>query len=104
MDVDFYSSDIDELLLSLDKASLRKVRGLLVALNRFGNQLGLPQSKALGDGLFELRTLGKINIRLLYTFHNGKAVILHGLIKKTDRLGYADIIIAKGRKFHLDKI
>lgn len=35
-----------------------------------------PLSKAVGDGLFELRHLGKLNTRILWFFAKGQRIIL----------------------------
>ncbi len=42
-----------------------------------------PLSKALGDGLFELRHVGKLNTRLLWFFRKGRRIIaVHGVRNK----------------------
>lgn len=57
--------------------------------------LGMPDSKSLGKGLFELRTIGKKQVRILYIFHNNKAYIVHGFIKKAWRISLNDISYAR---------
>jgi phage-related protein len=51
----------------------------------FGPMIGMPHSKALGGGLFELRPRGRGGIgRAFYCFSIGRrVVILHAFIKKT---------------------
>jgi phage-related protein len=42
-----------------------------------------PLSKPLGEGLFELRHVGKLNTRLLYFFMRGRRiVVVHGIRNK----------------------
>src|SRR6185436_12400529 len=42
-----------------------------------------PLSKALGDGLFELRHVGKLNTRVLWFFVSGRRIIaVHGIRNK----------------------
>jgi len=42
-----------------------------------------PLSKAIGDGLFELRHVGKLNTRVLYFFMKGRKIIAaHGIRSK----------------------
>ena len=50
-----------------------------------GSQLGLPHSRAFGDGLFELRPRGRSVIgRAFYCFLIGRRVMmLHAFVKKT---------------------
>jgi phage-related protein len=54
----------------------------------------MPYSKALGKGLFELRIVGTINVRFIYTFYDNKIWILHGFIKKTNKIPKQDISYA----------
>ena len=55
---------------------------LIKLLGERGNALREPRSKALGDGLFELR--GK-SVRIFYVFRSGRRIsLLDGIIKKRD--------------------
>lgn len=53
-------------------------------LAEFGNQLSMPYSKAMGNGLFELRiTQSNNSARIFYFFIQGENIILtNGFIKK----------------------
>lgn len=64
-----------------------KAYSLIEILEQRGNQLREPHSKALKDGLFELRIKSKDKIaRLFYCFALGKRIyILHGFIKKSNK-------------------
>ena len=63
-----------------------------------GNRLREPQSKALGDGLFELR---RNQVRLFYVFQPGQTIrLLGGMVKKQDRIP-ADVL-AQMRGFQKD--
>ena len=64
-----------------------------------GPDLGLPHSRALGGGLFELRPKGRSGIgRALYGFLAGQRVIvLHAFIKKTQQTPDRDIKKARDR-------
>ncbi|HQS83801.1 MAG TPA: type II toxin-antitoxin system RelE/ParE family toxin [Alphaproteobacteria bacterium] len=67
-------------------------------LEKCGNELRLPHSKALGNGLFELRERA-YGYRIYYTFtHNHTIFLLQGGDKKTQ---HQDIKIERER---LDKI
>lgn len=53
---------------------------LMEMLQKWGNQLRAPRSKALGNGLFELRGH---EVRIFYMFLPGRRVVLlDGIIKK----------------------
>ena len=58
-----------------------------------------PLSKSIGDDLFELRHVGKLNTRLLYFFIKGRRIILlHGIRKKTRALPLRERQVALQRK------
>jgi phage-related protein len=57
---------------------------LIKLAETFGNKLREPHSKALGDGLFELR---RNQVRLFYIFEPGQIIrLLGGIVKKQDRI------------------
>ena len=57
-----------------------------------------PLSKPIGDGLFELRHVGKLNTRILYFFIKGRRIItVHGIRSKATK------IAARDRKAALDR-
>jgi len=61
-----------------------EVAALLAALRERGNLLRPPHSKALGDGLFELRSV-KHALRVFYMFLPGQQIVLlDGIVKKRD--------------------
>jgi hypothetical protein len=63
-----------------DAQAYAEATALIKALRIHGNQLIQPNSKALGDGLFELR--GK-QVRIFYVFRPGRRIVLlEGMIKK----------------------
>ena len=61
-----------------------EMAALLAALQERGNLLRPPHSKALGDGLFELRSV-KYGVRVFYMFLPGQQIVLlDGIVKKRD--------------------
>ena len=57
---------------------------LIKLAETLGNKLREPHSKALGDGLFELR---RDQVRLFYVFEPGQIIrLLGGIVKKQDRI------------------
>ena len=62
---------------------------LIKLAETLGNKLREPRSKALGDGLFELR---RNQVRLFYMFEPGQRIrLLGGMVKKQDRIP-ADVL------------
>jgi phage-related protein len=57
-----------------------------------------PLSKALGDGLFELRHVGKLNTRVLWFFMKGRRIVLlHGIRNKGQAIPTRDLATARER-------
>lgn len=57
-----------------------------------------PLSKSLGDGLFELRHVGKLNTRVLWFFmKNRRIVAVHGIRNKGQAVPVRDIHAALER-------
>lgn len=57
-----------------------------------------PLSKALGDGLFELRHVGKLNTRVLWFFMQGRRiVVVHGIRNKGQAIPARDLATARER-------
>ncbi len=64
-----------------------------------GPNLGMPYTKAMGDGLFEIRARGSEGIgRAFFCCMKGKRiVILHGFVKKTQATPIKELRLAKQR-------
>jgi len=73
------------------------VKGLL---EEFGRSLCAPHSKCIGDQIFELRFMGQEGaVRLLYFFfHQDKAILTNGFIKKTNKTPRREKVIARERR------
>ena len=57
-----------------------------------------PLCKALGDGLFELRHVGKLNTRVLWFFVKGRRIVaVHGIRNKGQSISARDIDTARER-------
>ena len=100
--VDYYETEggrrlVEEFIESLDVKMRAKVFGRLELLEEYGPMLGMPFSRHLGEGIFELRTVSGRNItRILYFFVVGERVILtHGFTKKTAKTPAREIEKAK---------
>lgn len=76
-----------EFLDSLDRKMRAKLVKEIELLEEFGPELREPYSKAIGEGIFELRAkLGSDISRIFYFFFVGHRIILtNGFIKKTTK-------------------
>jgi phage-related protein len=66
----------------------------------FSWPIGMPLCRALGKGLWEVRselTQNRI-ARVLFCIHGGRMVLLHGFIKKTQKTADIDLDLALKRK------
>ena len=94
------SCPIEKYLENLPIKMKAKVFRTIALLEQFGNQLREPYSKALVDGIFELRIKQGTDIeRVLYFFYAGNQVVLtNGFTKKQMKTPKAEIELAKKRK------
>lgn len=67
--------------------------------------VGMPLCRALGDGLWEVRSsFGSNRIaRLLFCFSNGRILALHGFIKKTQKTPDEEVQLARKRKQEFER-
>ena len=64
-------------------------------LKTFGYGIGMPHSKKIAANIFELRIRGQQEVRIFYTFHKESAHLLHGFIKKTQKIPPKEFNIAQ---------
>lgn len=58
-----------------------------------------PLTKSIGDDLYELRHVGKLNTRVLWFYVKGRRIIaVHGIRNKGQKIPAKDRSIAKERK------
>lgn len=100
--VEFYDTEdgrtpTQEFLDSLEPEMNAKMVCLVEILEEKGYSLREPYSAPLEDGIFELRAVQGSNIsRALFFFYvEGRIVITHGFIKKTQKTPRAQIELAK---------
>ena len=83
----------------------RHVIGKDIQKVEFGWPLGLPVCRALGQGLWEVRSeLPSRRIaRVLFCIMEGEMILLHGFVKKTQRTPKRDLELAQGRKMRIER-
>ena len=67
----------------------------------FGWPVGMPVCRLLGNGIYEVRTIitqGRIARVLFYIDKKRRMVLLHGLIKKTQKTPDDDLALARSNK------
>lgn len=100
--VEFYETEdgkipVAEFLDSLEDKMNAKMVSLMEILEEKGTMLREPYSSPLEDGIFELRAVQGSNIsRALFFFYiEGRIIITHGFVKKTQKTPRAEIDLAK---------
>ncbi|MEA2902765.1 MAG: hypothetical protein QOI12_152 [Alphaproteobacteria bacterium] len=86
-------------LRDLDDAD-RNVIGQDLMRVQYRWPVGMPLCRALGDGLWEVRSGLPSNriARVLFSVHRERIVALHGFIKKTQKTPPDDLALARRRK------
>lgn len=92
---------VETFLESLDAKEIAKVIRTIELLEEFGNDLSMPHSRHMSDGLLELRIRGTREIRIFYCFHKKQAVLLHACIKKTQKTLNKELAKARDAKERL---
>ena len=70
-----------------------------IAKVQYGWPVGLPLCRPLSGGLWEVRASlpSKREARILFGFHDGMLIALHGIIKKTQRTPPEELTLARQR-------
>jgi phage-related protein len=95
-DIEYFSAAVQEQILGLPDTLAARYVVLTRRMQAMGPNLGEPHTKALGEGLFELRLKGAEGIaRVFYcTLIGRRIVMLHGFVKKTDRTPKRELAVA----------
>jgi phage-related protein len=77
----------------------RRTIGTDLATVQVGWPIGMPPCRALGEGLWEVRSKLSNNriARLVFFVANGRIGVVHGFVKKTQKTPPADIALASRR-------
>lgn len=91
-------------LLELPKKD-RRIVGKDIQKVEFGWPIGMPYCRALGHGLWEVRSdlLGNRIARVIFSIVGGEMILLHGFEKKTQKTPPHDIALAFNRKREIER-
>ncbi len=104
--IEFYETSsgrcpVKEFLSELKTSDADDFAAILAGLAKLRNRYyhRSPLSKPVGDDLFELRHVGKLNTRVLYFFVKGQRIItVHGIRNKSTKIPARDRKVALDRK------
>src|SRR5215472_2707546 len=91
-------------LRSLDEGD-RNVIGQDLMRVQYRWPVGMPLCRALGDGLWEVRSdlAGNRIARVLFSIQQGRLLVLHGFIKKSQKTPDEDLALARKRKCEFER-
>ncbi|MCL4773075.1 MAG: type II toxin-antitoxin system RelE/ParE family toxin [Burkholderiaceae bacterium] len=94
--VEFFSDRLERELAGLPPGLLARFLRYAERIEIFGPDLGMPHTRAMGDGLFELRLKATEGIaRVFYCTAAGHCVILlHCFVKKSDKTPAKELEVA----------
>lgn len=95
----YFSESVQDALLAFPPGLQGRYIHLTERMLNFGPDLGMPHSRAMGGGLFELRVKGKEGIgRVLFCVRpDRRIVMLHAFVKKSARTPARELKVARKR-------
>jgi phage-related protein len=98
-EIHYYSEDLQRAILGLPAGIQARYIHLTQRMLTFGPNLGMPHSRAMGKGLFELRLKSKEGIgRVFYcTLPGQRIMMLHAFVKKSQKTPVQELDVARAR-------
>ncbi len=95
----FYSARVEKQVMDWPIGVRADFLRIIEAMLEFGPDLGMPRTRAMGNGLFEMRAKGREGIgRAFYcTLVGEQIVILHTIVKKTEKTPARELEVARSR-------
>jgi phage-related protein len=95
----YYSESVQNEILAMPAGFLGRFLRYADRMEAYGPDLGMPHTRVMGGGLFELRLKGAEGIaRVFYcTIIGRRIVFLHQFIKKTDKTPNRELAVARRR-------
>ena len=97
--ITFYNKKVEKQTLSFPSGILANLTHILELIEELGPNIGKPHTAPMGKGLFEIRAKGNEGIGRSFfcTIQNNEIVILHSIIKKTQKTPKKDLDLATKR-------
>ena len=101
--IEFFNEKVKEETFAFPKKILAKTLHIFELVELQGANLGMPYTKPLNNGLFEIRAKGEEGIgRSIYCYQKGEVIIiLHSFVKKDKKTPKKDLALAIKRKKEL---
>lgn len=97
--IQYFNNDVENKILALPDGLLARYLRLTDMMLTHGSNLGLPHTKSINNGLFELRLKSKECIgRVFYCTKVGKNIVmLHSFVKKSQKIPKNEMDVALKR-------
>lgn len=95
--IEFFDVNVRQAVLAWPAGINESFTRIALRMVEHGANLGLPYTKAMGGGLFEIRAKGQEGIGRAFFCTLAGQRILHSFIKKTDKTPKRELDIAKQR-------
>lgn len=97
--IEYYSETVQDEILALPDTLAARYVVLTRRMVALGPSLGEPHTKALGQGLFELRLKGAEGIARVFfcTLVGRRIVMLHSFVKRSNKTPRRELEIAESR-------
>ncbi|NVN91853.1 MAG: type II toxin-antitoxin system RelE/ParE family toxin [Desulfuromonadales bacterium] len=95
----YYNESVEAELDAWSVGLRARFRALTIRMEEYGPNLGMPHTRAIGNGLFEIRAKAEEGVGRAFfcTMVERKIIILHSIIKKTDKTPKRELDIALTR-------
>lgn len=103
--ISYYDDKAKKAILKWPKKILAKYLRIAELIEEFGPDLGMPFTRPMSKGLFEIRAKAQEGIGRAFfcTVVQHEVVILHSFIKKTEKTPNRELEIAKKRMQEVKK-
>jgi phage-related protein len=101
----YFNDALQATLLGLPAKLRARFIHLTERMIAFGPDLGMPHTRAMGTGLFELRVKGREGImRAFFCVQDNRRILfLHAYVKKSAKTPSKELKIARTRKREVDQ-
>lgn len=98
-EIKYHDERLQEAVFALPAGLLARYLHLTDRMEQFGPDLGMPHTRAMSAGLFEMRLKSREGIgRVFYCTLIGRRILmLHQLVKKTDKTPPKELAVARKR-------
>jgi phage-related protein len=95
----YYDDGVQEAILAFPSGLQARYIHLTERMLAFGPDLGMPHTRAMGKGLFELRIKSKEGIGRVFFCNrpNRRIVMLHAFVKKSAKTPRKELKVARDR-------